>query len=147
MISIKTVLQEILKHKQVLIFANFLAIFSTLLSIPVPLLIPLLIDEIILGKGGWVTDTIDGFITIYSPEYYILTVLIITVLLRLFSLIFSIFHIRLFTKIAKEVTYKIRKQLLTHLKVVSMSEYDMLGSGAVSSKVITDVDTIDKFIS
>jgi len=147
MISIKTVLQEILKHKQVLIFANFLAIFSTLLSIPVPLLIPLLIDEIILGKGGWVTETIDGFITISSPEYYILTVLIITVLLRLFSLIFSIFHIRLFTKIAKEVTYKIRKQLLSHLKVVSMSEYDMLGSGAVSSKVITDVDTIDKFIS
>jgi len=28
-----------------------------------------------------------------------------------------------------------------------MSEYDMLGSGSVSAKVITDVDTIDKFIS
>jgi len=40
MISTKTVLKEILKDKQVLIFTNFLAIFSTLLSIPVPLLIP-----------------------------------------------------------------------------------------------------------
>ena len=147
MISINTVLREILNHKKVLIFANFLAIFSIMLSIPVPLLIPLLIDEIILGKGGWITEGIDAFITISSPEYYILTVLIITLLLRAFSLLLNIFHIRFFTKIAKEVTYTIRKQLLSHLQVVSMSEYDMLGSGAVSSKVITDVDTIDKFIS
>lgn len=147
MISIKSVLKEISQHKQVLIIANIVAIFATLLSIPVPLLIPLLIDEIILGKGGWITENIDAFLTISSPEYYILTVLIVTLLLRAFSLVLSILHIRLFTKIAKEVTYKIRKRLLTHLKVVSMSEYDMLGSGAVSAKVITDVDTIDKFIS
>ncbi len=147
MISIKSVLKEISQHKRVLIVANIVVIFATLLSIPVPLLIPLLIDEIILGKGGWVTENIDAFVTISSPEYYILTVLIITVLLRALSLALNILHIRLFTKIAKEVTYNIRRRLLTHLKVVSMSEYDMLGSGAVSAKVITDVDTIDKFIS
>ncbi len=28
-----------------------------------------------------------------------------------------------------------------------MREYDVLGSGAVTSKVITDVDTIDSFIA
>jgi len=147
MISIKGVLKEIYRHKKVLMIANISAIFATLLSIPVPLLIPLLLDEIILGKTGWITETIDGFLTISSPEYYILTVLIITLMLRALSLLLTILHIRLFTKIAKEVTYKLRKRLLTHLKVVSMSEYDMLGSGAVSAKVITDVDTIDKFIS
>ena len=147
MISIKSVLKEISQHKKVLIVANIVVIFATLLSIPVPLLIPLLIDEIILGKGGWVTESIDTFVTISSPEYYILAVLIVTLLLRALSLALNILHIRLFTKIAKEVTYNIRKRLLTHLKVVSMSEYDMLGSGAVSAKVITDVDTIDKFIS
>ena len=147
MISIKRVLKEISQHKKVLIIANIVAVCATLLSIPVPLLIPILIDEIILGKGGWVTQNIDTFVTISSPEYYILTVLIITIFLRALSLALTILHIRLFTKIAKDVTYNIRKQLLTHLKIVSMSEYDMLGSGAVSSKVITDVDTIDKFIS
>jgi len=147
MITIQSILDDINRHKKVLILANFVAILATLLSIPVPLLIPLLIDEIILKKGGWITDSIDQFMAISSPEYYILVVVIVTMLLRAVSLSFNILHIRLFTKIAKEVTYKIREKLLRHLKRVSMNEYDMLGSGSVSAKVITDVDTIDKFIS
>ncbi len=147
MITIKSILKEINRHKKILILANFIAIISILLSIPVPLLIPKLIDEIVLGKEGWITELIDKYITIGSPEYYILVVLIITMALRAISLILNIIHIRLFTKIAKDVSYKIRKQLLEHLKKVSMSEYDILGSGSVASKVITDVDTIDKFIA
>jgi ATP-binding cassette subfamily C protein len=147
MISIKTIFHEIAKHKKVLISANLVAILSTMLTIPVPLLIPLLIDEIILGKGGEITQTIDQYLTISSPEYYILTVLLITLFLKALSLLFNLLHIRLFTKISKEVTYTIRKRLLNHLQTVSMSEYDMLGSGAVSGKVITDVDTVDKFVS
>jgi len=147
MITIKSILREINKHKKILILANIISIISILLSIPVPLLIPKLIDEVVLGKEGWITSTIDQYITINSPEYYILVVLIVTIFLRAISLVLNIIHIRLFTKIAKDVSYKIRKKLLEHLKIVSMSEYDMLGSGSVASKVITDVDTIDKFIA
>jgi len=147
MITIRTILDEIYKHKKVLIYANIVAIVSTILIIPVPLLIPLLIDEIILGKGGTITQTIDLYLTIGSPEYYILTVLLITLFLKAISLLLNLLHIRLFTKISKEVTYVIRKHLLNHLQSVSMSEYDMLGSGAVSAKVITDVDTVDKFVA
>ncbi len=147
MITIKYILDEIKHHKKILILANIISIISILLSIPVPLLIPKLIDEVVLGKEGWITSTIDQYITIGSPQYYILVVLIITITLRAVSLLLNIIHIRLFTKIAKDVSYKIRKRLLEHLKVVSMSEYDMLGSGSVASKVITDVDTIDKFIA
>jgi ATP-binding cassette subfamily C protein len=147
MISIKSILEEISKHKKVLIGANLVAVLSTMLTIPVPLLIPLLIDEIILGKEGVITKTIDQYLSIGSPEYYILTVLLITLFLKAISLLLNLLHIRLFTKISKEVTYVIRKKLLNHLQTVSMSEYDMLGSGAVSAKVITDVDTVDKFVA
>ena len=147
MISIKSILEEISKHKKVLIGANLVAILSTMLIIPVPLLIPLLIDEIILGKGGVITQNIDKYLMIGSPEYYILTVLLVTLFLKAISLLLNLLHIRLFTKISKEVTYVIRKKLLNHLQTVSMSEYDMLGSGAVSAKVITDVDTVDKFVA
>ena len=147
MISIKSILHEISKHKKVLMVANLVAILSTLLTIPVPLLIPLLIDEIILGKGGKITQIIDQYLTISSPEYYILTVLIVTLVLKAISLLLNLLHIRLFTKVSKQVTYRVRRKLLNHLQTVSMSEYDMLGSGAVSAKVITDVDTVDKFVS
>jgi ATP-binding cassette subfamily C protein len=53
---------------------------------------------------------------------------------------------KIFTKIAKYVTFKIRQRLLLHLQKVSMNEYETLGSGAVSANLITDVDTLDKFI-
>ena len=147
MITIKTIFTKIYQHKKVLFIANLVAILATLISLPVPLLIPLLIDEIILGKGGEVTQTIDAYISVGSPEYYILIVLIVTLILKAISLLLNLLHIRLFTKISKEVTYEIRKRVLNHLQTVSMSEYDMLGSGAVASKLITDVDTIDKFVA
>ena len=147
MISIKSILKEINKHKKVLITANVVAIFSTLLLLPVPLLIPMLIDEIILGKAGKVTEIIDQFFIVESTAYYILIVLIVTLLAKVVSMLLNLLHIRLYTKISKEVIYTLRKKLLNHLKIVSMNEYDMLGSGAVSAKLITDVETVDKFVT
>ena len=147
MITIKSIFKEIYKHKKVLIVANIVAVISTLIILPVPLLIPMLIDEIILGKSGRVTEIIDQFFTIESIAYYILIVLIVTLVAKAVSMLLNLLHIRLYTKISKEVIYTIRKRLLNHLKIVSMKEYDMLGSGAVSAKLITDVETVDKFVT
>ncbi|CAA6807731.1 MAG: Lipid A export ATP-binding/permease protein MsbA [uncultured Sulfurovum sp.] len=147
MISIHSIFQEIIKHKKVLLLANAVAIVSTLVVLPVALLLPLLIDELILGKGGPIVESIDTYITVGEPMYYIVIVLLVTMGLKAIGLLFSLIHIRLFTKISKEVTYTIRKKILNHLQVVSMREYDLLGSGAVSSKIITDVETVDKFVA
>ncbi len=147
MITIKSIFKEIYKHKRILIVANIVAIISTLIILPVPLLIPMLIDELILGKSGKITEIIDQFMTVESAGYYILIVLIATLLAKAVSLLLNLLHIRLYTKISKEVIYVIRKRLLNHLQVVSMKEYDMLGSGAVSAKLITDIETVDKFVS
>ena len=147
MITIKSIFKEIYKHKRVLIIANIVAIISTLILLPVPLLIPILIDEIILGKTGKVTEIIDHFFTVESTAYYILIVLIVTLVAKAVSMLLNLLHIRLYTKISKEVIYNIRKRLLNHLQIVSMKEYDMLGSGAVSAKLITDVETVDKFVT
>ncbi len=147
MITIKLIFQEIVKHKRILFFANTVAIFSSVIVLPVALLLPLLIDELILGKGGVIIETIDNYFRVGEPTYYIFIVLLITLGLKAIGLLFSLLHIRLFTKISKEVTYTIRKRLLNHLQVVSMREYDLLGSGSVASKVITDVETVDKFVA
>ena len=147
MITIKSIFKEISKHKKILIIANLIAVVSTLLILPVPLLIPMLIDELILGKSGNITQIIDQFIQVDSAKYYILIVLLITLLTKVISMLLNLIHIRLYTKIAKEVIYTIRKRLLNHLKVVSMNEYDILGSGAVSAKLITDVETVEKFVT
>ncbi len=147
MITIKSIFQEIYQHRKVLFVANIVAIISTLIILPVPLLIPMLIDEIILGKSSQITGLIDKFITVESAGYYILIVLIATIVAKAVSLLLNLLHIRLYTKISKEVIYVIRKRLLNHLQIVSMKEYDMLGSGAISAKLITDIETVDKFVS
>ena len=40
----------------------------------------------------------------------------------------------------------IRKQLVEHLQITSMNEYETLGSGAITANLITDVNTFDSFI-
>ena len=147
MITMKSIFKEIYKHKRILIVANIVAIISTLIILPVPLLIPMLIDEIILEKTDTITKIIDQFITIDTAGYYILIVLIVTLVAKAISMLLNLLHIRLYTKVSKEVIYTIRKHLLNHLQRVSMKEYDMLGSGAISAKLITDIETVDKFVS
>ncbi|MDH5736505.1 MAG: ABC transporter ATP-binding protein/permease, partial [Gammaproteobacteria bacterium] len=53
---------------------------------------------------------------------------------------------REFTVIAKDITYRIRRSLLNRLQFISMAEYETLGSGAVASHLVTDVEAVDVFI-
>ena len=40
-----------LRHKKALWLANFAAVLATLCSVPIPLLLPLLVDEVLLERG------------------------------------------------------------------------------------------------
>lgn len=40
-----------LGHRRELLLANALAMLATLCSVPIPLLLPLLVDEVLLGHG------------------------------------------------------------------------------------------------
>jgi ATP-binding cassette subfamily C protein len=73
-------------------------------------------------------------------------VLMLTVTLRLLSLVFNVWQTWQFTIIAKEITYRIRDSLLKRLQRISMAEYETLGSGSVSSHLVTDLNTIDNFV-
>ena len=47
-----TIYQIALEHKKALIYSHFIAILATIASVPVPLLMPLLVDEVLLNKPG-----------------------------------------------------------------------------------------------
>jgi len=40
------------KHKKGLVFANFVSLLATLILVPIPLLMPMLVDEVLLNKSG-----------------------------------------------------------------------------------------------
>jgi len=141
-------LDAILKHRRELILANIISVCATLFSVPIPLLMPLLVDEVLLDHPGTMIETINGLFPSgwQSPWLYILSVLALSLVLRLGAMLFNVLQSRQFTLIAKDITYRLRHRLLAHLGHVSMAEYESLGSGAVSSHLVTDINVIDTFI-
>ena len=140
------IFEEIKKHKKELILGHIIAVLATAVSIPTPLFLPLLVDEVLLNKPGIFTETFDAIFGKGNPVTYTLAALIIVLIMRFLFFVFNALQAKIFTKISKNVTYKIRKDLLNHIKDVSMAEFETVGSGSIASKLIVDVNTIDDFI-
>lgn len=146
MITFKTLFAMMLRHKRALFWGNIIALLATVISIPVPLLIPLMVDEVLLKKGGAITQGIDFVIPLHEPLLYIGIVLAVTIGLRFLFFVLSVVSQRFFITLSQELSFNIRVQALEHLKHVSMSAYERLGSGKVITHLITDIDTIEQFL-
>lgn len=145
--SFRNIFEDIKKYKKELILANIIALIAVIISTPVPLLMPLLVDEVLLNKPGIVVNTIDGFFSSSNEPYvYVLFMLVSVLLLRFVFFVFNYYQTKLFTIISKNITFKIRKDLLQHLSKISLKEFEFLGSGNISSLLLIDVDTIDNFL-
>ncbi len=143
------VVQMVLRHRKELVIANVIAILGTLAAVPVPLLIPMLVDEVLLDKPGSIVMLSNDLFpeSWHGPVLYISVVLLLTLILRFFALIFNVWQMREFTLISKDVIYRIRRDLLLRLEHFSMAEYEVLGSATVASHLVTDLDAVDKFVS
>ena len=144
----KSIYKIALEHKKALIYSHIIAIFATIVSVPVPLLMPLLVDEVLLKKPGLVIEWIDYFAPIEwrLPVLYISVILVISLLLRLIASVFNFIQARYFSIISKDIVYRLRQKMINHLQTISMSEYESLGTGTVVSHLVKDLDTIDSFI-
>ena len=143
-----SIYQIALEHKKALIYSHFIAILATIASVPVPLLMPLLVDEVLLKKPGAAVAIINPLFPVewHLPILYIAVILIVSLLLRIIAIIFNIIQARHFTCISKDIVFRIRKNIIGHLQTISMSEYESLGAGAVVTHLVKDLDTIDTFI-
>ena len=145
--TIKGIFQQLLTYRKEVMVGNIIAIIATLLVVAIPLFIPILVDELLLGKDHGFIMWISQNIFTTDTKGYVFFVLAIIIVLRVLSTLLSIFQTKVFVSISKNITYKMRASLLTHLKRVSLKEYEMMRVGAVTSKLVTDVETIDGFVS
>ncbi|WP_399323401.1 ABC transporter ATP-binding protein [Thiomicrorhabdus lithotrophica] len=138
----------VVQHKPELIKANIIAFFAMLATVPLPMLLPILVDEVLLDKPGPIVAFLQIFVSSdwYTATYYIVAITIITIVLRGIGLGLGVWQMQQFTVIAKNVTYKIRKDLLGRVQGVSMAQYASMGSGSVSATMLNDVNTIDTFL-
>ncbi|MGA1938946.1 ABC transporter ATP-binding protein [Arcobacter sp. YIC-310] len=145
-ISVKYIFKLLLENKKSLILGQIITVIAIAISVPIPLMLPVLVDEILLNKPALFVNTINSTFGEGNAFYYISLVTFAVIFLRLIHFIFIVVITKIFTKISKYVTFKIRQKLLNHLKNVNMNEYESLGSGAITSNLITDINTLDNFI-
>jgi ATP-binding cassette subfamily C protein len=140
--------RQVLRHRKELLVANGVAILAALISVPIPLLIPLLVDEVLLNKPAWLVAGMNSLFPAswHGPVLYITALTLLTVVMRLVWLVTTVWQTREFTLISKDLTYRIRRRLLQHIETIAMTEYETLGSGTVSSRLVVDVETIDTFL-
>ncbi|WP_137818500.1 ABC transporter ATP-binding protein [Pseudomonas sp. 2FG] len=137
-----------LRHKKALLIANGVAVLATLCSVPIPLLLPLLVDEVLLKQGDAALKVMDRFLpsSWESAVGYIGLMVLLTLLLRSSALVFNVVQARLFARLSKDIVYRIRIRLIERLKRISLGEYESLGGGTVTTHLVTDLDTLDKFV-
>ena len=145
-ITIKTIFTLILNKKPALIYGQIITLFAILVSVPIPLMLPVMVDEILLNKPGVFVESINAILGNTSSLNYILIVTLGVIFLRFVYYFLTVVLTKIFTKISKYVTFMVREKLINHLSVASMNEYETLGSGAITANLVTDVNTLDAFI-
>ncbi len=147
--SLKGLFALATQRRQELIIANIVAVFATLASAPLPLLMPLMVDEVLLDIPGRLTATIRFIFPeyFYEPEFYIAVVLLVTIALRLISWLLTVWQSWIFYRVSKNIIFHLRRRLLWYLSKTSITEYESEGGGTISSYLVTDLETLDQFFS
>ncbi len=141
--------QQAKAHSGRLFAANVLAILATLISVPIPLLLPLMVDEVLLAQPAGGVAMLNAVLpdSLHTASGYILSVLMLIILMRIVSQALNILQTRQFTLVSKTLTCRIRQHLLDKLGRIAFSQFESHGSGGVTAHLVTDVETLDSFIS
>ena len=142
-ITLRTIFDLVLNKKPTLIYGQIITLLAILVSIPIPLMLPVMVDEILLDKPAHFIQTINLLFGETTAFYYIAIVTFVVIILRFIYYFLGVIITKIFTKISKYVTFMIRQRLINHLKYTSMNEYETLGSGAITANLITDVNTLE----
>ncbi|EGQ8985330.1 ATP-binding cassette domain-containing protein [Vibrio alginolyticus] len=147
-ISRSWLITQVKKHKSKLIIANLIAVLATLISVPIPLLMPLMVDEVLLDQPAKGLDAMNAILpeAWHTPTGYIFFTLFLVVLMRAASQGLNILQSRQFTLVSKTITFEMRSKMIDKLGRISIRQYETKGSGGINAHLITDIETIDKFI-
>ncbi len=148
MLTWRGMAEELKRHRTRLLEANFVALLAVAASVPVPLLLPLMVDEVLLHHPGRMVATIGAWFppAWHGPVLFIGAALALTVVLRLAAILLNVWQGRAFSLLAKEVVYRIRVRMLNRLSRIALSQFETVGAGRVTSHFVTDVNAIDSFL-
>ena len=148
MLTWRTLADELKTHRRQLLQANFIAVLAVAAAVPVPLLLPLMVDEVLLHHPGKMVAAIGAWFPAawHGPVLFIGAALLLTVVLRLTAILLNVWQGRTFSLLAKEIVYRIRVRMLSRLSRIALSEFETVGAGRVTSHFVTDLNAIDSFL-
>jgi ATP-binding cassette subfamily C protein len=148
MLTWQAIYAEIRMHRSRLAQAHFIALLAVMAAVPVPLLLPLMVDEVLLHHPAAFVAHIAAWTPAawHGPVLFIGAALLLTVVLRLASILLHVWQGRTFSLLAKEVVYRIRVQMLNRLSKIALSEFETVGAGRVTSHFVIDLNAIDSFL-
>ena len=148
MLTWRGIADELKTHWARLLQANVVALLAVMAAVPVPLLLPLMVDEVLLHHPGKMVAAIGAWFPVawHGPLLFIGATLLLTVGLRLIAILLNVWQGRAFSLLAKEIIYRIRVRMLSRLSRIALSEFETVGAGRVSSHFVTDLNAIDTFL-
>ncbi len=148
MLTWRGIADELNIHRARLLHANLIALLAVTAAVPVPLLLPLMVDEVLLQHPGNMVAAIGAWFPAawHGPLLFIGAALLLTVVLRLTAILLNVWQGRTFSLLAKEVVYRIRVRMLNRLSRIALSQFETVGAGRVTSHFVTDLNAIDSFL-
>ncbi len=148
MLSWRGIADELKTHRQRLLLANIIALLAVVASVPIPLLLPLMVDEVLLHHPGKMVAAIGAWFPVawHGPVLFIGVALLLSVVLRLAAILLNVWQGRSFSLLAKDVVYRIRVRMLNRLSKMALSQFETVGAGRVTSHFVTDLNAIDSFL-
>ena len=148
MLTWRGIADELKTHRARLLQANLIALLAVAAAVPVPLLLPLMVDEVLLQHPGKMVAAIGAWFPAawHGPVLFIGAALLLTLVLRLTAILLNVWQGRTFSLLAKEVVYRIRVRMLDRLSRIALSQFETVGAGRVTSHFVTDLNAIDSFL-
>ncbi|WP_456433353.1 ABC transporter ATP-binding protein [Nitratifractor sp.] len=143
---IADLLRSALGYRGALIRGNLAALAATALTVLIPLIIPILVDELLLHKSHALTDWVARHIAPMSTAGYVFFFLGVAIALRVAGFFLNVYQVKTFLGISKDIAFRLRKEAVEHLERVSLKEYELASPGGIASRLVSDVDTVDGFI-
>jgi ATP-binding cassette subfamily C protein len=147
-LSLQDLWRQLRQHSGRLWLGQCLAFCGAVVAVPIPLLMPLLVDEVLLHQPGKLTALMTALLPAQwlGPIAIIIVVTLFTISLRLSSVLLGVATTRIFVGLSKQVTLGVRQTLLDKLGRIRMQVYEGLGAGQVTARLLTDIETLDKFL-
>src|SRR4030066_111838 len=148
MLPWRGIADELKTHRARLLQANFIALLAVTASVPLPLFLPLMVDEVLLHHPGKMVAAIGAWFPVawHGPVLFIGAALLLSVVLRLTAILLNVWQGRSFSLLAKDVVYRIRVRMLNRLSRIALSQFETVGAGRVTSHFVTDLNAIDRFL-